>query len=131
MFQIRCVRLLSLCVNAIILDTASSFVSREYVCSAFHVYCPFVVYTCLQSTSPFAPPTSLRFTVATSPYESLRIAHRLSVTSFELPHYTTVTVRFTWPNGTYCSQRCFARMFFCVLRPEHKVSEDCCSCRSK
>ena len=54
-----------------------------------YVYCPFVVYTCLQSTSPHAVPTPLRFTTSTSPHESLRVARRLSITSFELPRYTT------------------------------------------
>ena len=34
-FRIRCIRLLSLYVNAIILETASSFVSPDYVCSPF------------------------------------------------------------------------------------------------
>ena len=89
MFRIRCERLLSLCVNAVILETASFLVSPDYVCSPFYVYCPFVFYTCLQSTSPFALRTPLRFTIATSPYESLRVARRLSITSFELPRYTT------------------------------------------
>ena len=60
-----------------------------------YVYCPFVVYTCLQSTSPYTLPTPLRFTIATSPHESLRVARRLSITSFELPRYTTLTTFFT------------------------------------
>ena len=54
-----------------------------------YVYCLFVVYTCLQSTSPYALPTPLRFTIAPSSHESLRVALRLSITSFELPRYTT------------------------------------------
>ena len=54
-----------------------------------YVLCSFVVYTCLQSTSPYALPKPLRFKIATSPYESLRVARRLSITSFELPRYTT------------------------------------------
>ena len=58
-----------------------------------YVYCPFVVYTCLQPTSPYALPTPLRFTIATSPHESLRDARRMSITSFELPRYTTETHR--------------------------------------
>ena len=40
---------------------------------------------------PFVVPTPLRFTTATSPYESLRIARRLIITSFELPRYNTST----------------------------------------
>ena len=54
-----------------------------------YVYCPFVVYTGLQSTSPFALPTPLRFTIATSPYDPLRVVRRLSITLFELPRYPT------------------------------------------
>ena len=52
-----------------------------------YVYYSFFVYTCLQSTSPYALPTPLRIT---SPHESLRVARRLSVTSYELPRCTTV-----------------------------------------
>ena len=72
-FRIRCVRLLSLCVNAIILETASSFVSPDYVCSLFtstvrssstRVYSP-------RRPTLYERPYDLRLLrVHTSPYES-------------------------------------------------------------
>ena len=99
MFRIKCVQLQSLCVNAIILETASSFVSPDYVCSPFYVYCPFVVYTYLQSTSSFALPTPLRFKIATSLCESLRVARHL-------PRYTTRTSS-RWSVQQKCSRRLF------------------------
>ena len=75
MFRIRCARLLSLCVNAIILETASSFVSPEYVCS------PFTSPIRLSSTRVYSPrrptlyqrPYELR--VLTSPTSCPRIAY--------------------------------------------------------
>ena len=90
-FRIRRARLLSLCVNAIILETASSFVSPDYVCSSVYVHYSFVVYTCLQSTSPlllYHRPYDLR--LLRVPTKSLRVAHRLNITTYELPRYTTI-----------------------------------------
>ena len=74
-----------------------------------YVYCPFVIYTCLQSTSPYALPTPLRFTIATSPYESIRVARRLSITSFELPRYTTRTI-YVWGCASRESQSMVAKL---------------------
>ena len=82
MFRIRCVRLLSPCVNAIILETASSFVSPDYVCS------PFTPTIRLSSTRVYSP---CRPTLYQRPYE-LRVptrARRLSITTYELSRYTT------------------------------------------
>ena len=56
-----------------------------------YAYCPFVVYTCLKSTSPlllYHRPYDLR--LLRVPTKSLRVARRLSITSNELPRYTTV-----------------------------------------
>ena len=60
------------------------------VCLTYFLYTyPFVIYTSLQSTSTYALPTPPQSTIATSPHESLRVSRRLSITSFELPRYTT------------------------------------------
>ena len=68
-FRIRCVRLLSLCVNAIILETASSFVSPDSVGSPFTSTVR-SLSTRVYSPRPLALPTSLRLLrVLTSPYE--------------------------------------------------------------
>ena len=55
-----------------------------------YAYCPFVVYTCLQSTSPlflYRRPYDLR--LLRVPTKPLRVARRLSITAYELPRYTT------------------------------------------
>ena len=99
LFRIRCVRLLSPCVNAIILETASSFVCPDYVCSLVYVFYPVFVYTCLQSTST-------RFTkrpydyerVLMSPYELPAVLSTASPRTTTL-YYTGLPGLPTW-NGT-------------------------------
>ena len=85
-FRIRFVRLLWMCVNAIILETDFSFVSPDYVCS------PFTSTVRSSSTRVYGLPplhSTNAPTIATSPNESLRVARRLSITSFEIPRYAT------------------------------------------
>ena len=86
-FRIRFLLLLSPDVNAIILETGSSFVCPD---------------ACVRSFTPTVRTLSIRVyiprplrptnapTIAMSPIESLRDAPRLSTPSFELPRYTTI-----------------------------------------
>ena len=55
-----------------------------------YAYCPFVVYTCLQSTSPLSLyHRTYDLRLLRVPTKSLRVARRLSITTYELPRYTT------------------------------------------
>ena len=135
MFRIRCVRLLSPCANAIILETTSSFVSPDYVCS------PFTSTILLSSTRVYSP---RRPTLYQRPYEyrvltSPTSARRLSITSYELPRYTTGRLFFMGIHHSlrYLSfwltdeRRCVAVDYFetaqSFVSVEDICKKDCCS----
>ena len=89
MFRIRCLRLLSPYVNAIILEIAWSFVCPD---TCVRWFTPTVRTLSTRVYSPRTLRSTNAPTIATSPNESPRVARRLSITSFELPRYTTVRI---------------------------------------
>ena len=87
--RIRFLRLLSPYVNAIILETASSLVCPD---TCVRLFTPTVRTLSTSVYSPRPLCSTNAPTIATSPDESLRVARRLSITSFKLPRYTTILI---------------------------------------
>ena len=88
MFRIRCLRLLSPYVNAIILEIAWSFVCPD-TCVRWFTPTVRTFSTRVYSPRPLRSTNAPTIYDCYDCYESLRFAPRLSVTSFELPRYTT------------------------------------------